>query len=520
MTRCNGCEPLPRKPFLQVAVYGFQRNLLEEEMQMRKRQLSDEEKEIVLRKHGMRCFVTGHPIESEKDLDFHHLKAYGIGGETTIDNIAPVCRKHHRTIGTMSLLEYRDKLKMEEFFDTPDPRKLDHILTQKLGEFGLDISYEVEDSGSSIVLHFIEGRGVYPLYECPVTGTKYFYAVIPAKYLKNDLELQPRPLRKKALWNLYRHLRKHTQISPSICRIDNSHMLLFDGQHKAAAQIWAGRTEVECKVYLEPDAIALKETNLIAHEKLRQMSFYSITLYKKYADIFKHDWNEYMELESGEKSESGFVRFLQSSKNQSKAQANKKILSALMNDVLDNPDNKLVEYIAEKNRTRKNPLTTHRLKITFFREFMVPPPTDVEFESEDDHREDEKKNLVQLMNIVAEETLVGKWNPQARDAEHKKAKRIYLSGSVRGWVPLLKDVIAQVLLVYDTDERKRIFFREISDDDFEIVKKRVERLFSHTVWVDPDPDIDKQLKVNDASHTKDFMKEKDLNAAWVLGMEY
>jgi len=73
----------------------------------------------------------------------------------------------------------------------------------------------------------------------------------------------------------------------SIC-MSNSwcNILLFDGQHKAAAQVWLGRPAIECKVYIEPDQRKLRETNLSAHEKLRQMPFYTSTLIAKYRQVF------------------------------------------------------------------------------------------------------------------------------------------------------------------------------------------------------------------------------------------
>src|SRR5215213_6717148 len=107
------------------------------------------------------------------------------------------------------------------------------------------------------------------------------------------------------MWDLYRHFQRNTQLAPSICRFDEKGaLLLFDGQHKAAAQIWAGREVVECKVYIRPIATILKETNLEAHQSYRQMSFYSYELMKKYADIFGEDWDKYVALQ-GRKSEAG-----------------------------------------------------------------------------------------------------------------------------------------------------------------------------------------------------------------------
>jgi hypothetical protein len=330
-----------------------------------RRQISEKEKEEVLKIHGRVCFVTGHPIGSEEKIQYHHIKPYSDERLTHIDNIAPVCEEHHKHLGTMSLQEYRDKLKMEDFFKSSEQRRLDDVLKEKIGTYGQKIAYKI-DSGSQIHITFFDSKeAVFPLHECPATQTKFFHALIPSTNIRNDFDLQPRQLEPKRMWELYRHLLTNTQLAASVCRLVEGQILLFDGQHKAAAQIWLGRSSIECKVYVEPDSRKLKETNLAAHEKLRQMPFYTSTLIKKYGDIFGADWEEYVS-HPGTKTEDGFVRYLVSSKGKKRAEAIKEIRLALIKDILEStePKNKIIEFIAEENRTRKNPLTHHILHLS------------------------------------------------------------------------------------------------------------------------------------------------------------
>ncbi|MCX6630398.1 MAG: hypothetical protein NTW28_22495, partial [Candidatus Solibacter sp.] len=184
--------------------------------------------------------------------------------------------------------------------------------------------------------------------------------------------------------------------------------MLFDGQHKSAAQIWAGRKALDCKVYVDPDIRLLKDTNLIAHDKLRQMAFFTSTLIAKYSDIFKQEWEEYLE-RPGEKNESDFVVFLRN-RGKTTTEAKKMLMSAIENDVIDDPANRLAEFIAERNRTRKSPVSISILQKTFFKEFILPPPTTMEFEGPDDCRAQEKDNLVRLLSVIADKQLPqGDW---------------------------------------------------------------------------------------------------------------
>jgi len=496
---------------------------------MVKRQLNEQEKQEVIRKHtkegALRCFVDGHPIEDEEQVEFHHIMPFGEGGPTNIDNIAPVCKEHHRRIRTLSLQEFRDKLELDHFFEEgfkkADGVRLDDVFAHKLGEQGFGKPCRWEQVGSQIKLYWEEGQPeTFPLYQCPVTDFTYFYALIPVKHLRNDAELQPRPLEPARVWELYRHFLRYTQLSPAVCRLVEDQILLFDGQHKTAAQAWAGRRRIECKVYLDPDARLIKETVLVAHDKLRQMPFYTSTLITKYSALFQEDWEEYMD-RPGPKSEKGFVEFLIRVKGYPKAEAVKRLRFAIENDVLEDPENKLREYIAEKNKTRKNPLTIYAVQRTFFNEFITPPPMDVEFESPQDYRKAEKGNLIRLLNLIVDTTLTGRWNPEAKNAAHRTAERIYAAGALRAWIPMLRAVIARALNLIDDEERKKVFFRQIDEPTFaQVIDPLVSRLFSHKIWSDPDPEIDANLRVNNPEHVKQFFKTKGLSAEWLFGIQY
>ncbi|CAN5191773.1 hypothetical protein BH10PSE11_BH10PSE11_08210 [soil metagenome] len=344
---------------------------------------------------------------------------------------------------------------------------------------------------------------------------QYFYSVLPIEYVCNDAELQPRPLEQKRVWELYRHLSAHTQLAPAICRLVDNKVMLFDGQHKSAAQIWAGRKALDCKVYIEPDIRKLKDTNLIAHDKLRQMPFFTSTLIAKYSDIFKQEWEEYLE-KDGTKTESDFVSFLRV-RGKTTVDAKKMLQMAIEQDVIETPSNRLSDFIAERNRTRKNPLSISILEKTFFREFIVPPPIDVEFESANDFRDEEKNNLIRLLSLIAEKQLVGRWNPDANNAAHQKAERIFGAGAMRAWVPMLRDVVAQILHLYGEADRKKILFRNIDQQQWNLIEDRFDRMFLHKIWDDPNPDVTSQLKVNAVEQVRGFMVSHGLTVNWILG---
>jgi hypothetical protein len=291
--------------------------------------------------------------------------------------------------------------------------------------------------------------------------------------------------------------------------------MLFDGQHKSAAQIWAGRKYLDCKVYIDADIRRLKDTNLVAHDKLRQMPFFTSTLIAKYSDIFKQEWDEYVE-RPGRKNESDFVAFLHV-RGKTKAEARKMLQMAIEQDVIEAPDNRVSDFIAERNRARKNPLSISILEKTFFREFILSPPTEVEFEGAEDFRGEEKKHIIRLLSLIADKQLVGRWNPDANNAAHQRAERIFSAGAMRAWVPMLRDVIAQVLQLYDAADRERVLFRTITEQQWSLIEGRVQKLFDHKIWEDPNPDVVSQLKVNAVEQVRNFLSSQGLTVNWVLG---
>jgi hypothetical protein len=463
-----------------------------------RRQISEAEKESVLKSQGMRCFIDGHPVEDAAEVEFDHIHPFAEGGASEVGNIGAVCRKHNREKGTLTLSEFRDKVALRRFFEGAKKRRLDDLLEARLGKGGYGQPVNIELTDSSAALYLDSGPFETPLAECPATHERYFFAMLPVAVLRNDTDLQPRALELNRVWELYRHLRTHTQLAPAVCRLVDHSVLLFDGQHKAAAQVWAGRDRVDCKIYVEPDIRRLKETNLSAHDKLRQMPFFTSTLLEKYAAMAREDWEVFLEM--------------------SKADAVKRIRSMIYQDAIEDPTNQLRDYITEENRGRANPLTMSRLEKTFLAEFVTAPPLNDEFESDGYHRDEEQRNLVRLFNLVVDHSLADRWAPDRDDASHKRAARQFSAGALRAWVPFLRDSVAAGLQLFDHEDRARLFYRELTDGDFMVIQRLLTRLLSHKVWDDPATELN-DLRYDNAERAKEMLRRFGLTPNWILGGE-
>ncbi|MCL4378151.1 MAG: hypothetical protein M1409_07215 [Actinobacteria bacterium] len=463
------------------------------------------------------CVIGSHPIDDKNNIEYHHLNPFSNKTKPCPSNFGVVCKGHHREIGTLSINEFKTLKEMEILFKDTAGVKLNDVVRLKLrGKKGNNkVDFEENIAGDTIKVNVSDDLKDYsycadlPLYTCPATGFKYFYIVLSPVLMHNDEQLQPRPLEFKRLWDLYRHLLVNSQLTPSVCRLEGNNIFLFDGQHKAAAQIWAGREEIECKVYISPDIKILKETNLAAHDRLRQMPFFASVLINKWASIFNEEWKDYMDM-NGEKSEAGFVSFLVNM-GKKRSDAINMIESDIYDSIIEDKENEIIKYIAEYNSDGKKPLTISRLKQVIFKKFIAGPPLLIDIEESDRLREFERKNLITLLNLIARYTLEGKWNPEKDDESHKISERIYLTGSFKAWSSILKDVIAAVLELYEENERKEILLREINESSWESIEECTSLLFEKRVWLDESQENYNNLRAGNENLVRKYLSRRGIS---------
>jgi hypothetical protein len=90
------------------------------------------------------------------------------------------------------------------------------------------------------------------------------------------------------------------------------------------------------------------------------------------------------------------------------------ILDAVRDSITLNQDNKLKDYIDFGGRGKERPLSYSTVEKTFYSFFIfqdvLDTPIDYQFESGENPRELEKNQILDLMNIIAEEIYIGKYD--------------------------------------------------------------------------------------------------------------
>ena len=493
------------------------------------RQLTDDEKDRVVQQHGRVCFATGHTVGDDEPVWFDHIRAFSTGGMSETNNIAPMCAQHNLDKGTLPLFDFRAKLRLEEFFSRGDRLTLGDLLNYLLdrgdiSNYGLPIN--VRNSGDILKVESATFSSEFQLSRCPITGWAYFYATLPIDILGSDddhdqtIGLQPRYLIFDKVFELFRHFQTSPVLQPSLGRVVNGKIRLFDGQHKAAAILWNDRRQLECKIYVEPDMRLLNQTNISAHEKFAQTRFYTSIMVLKLGSQFGTDFDEYKNLEDGQtKSEAGFVNYLKSKDSLTQGEISKRFRSFLYNSILEDQDNRLARLVAVGNRaTDERPITLNGLASSLFASFLFREPVGDNMTTDSYRRGLETENMVKLMNML-DDLGLNQWSPKAtKSNEHQlKLSRLVRARFMKAWAELLKDVVCVQLSLNDTDERARPLYRELRNEQLEKIRSCIARLVDWKMWGSPvGTEIDR-VRMDKHSMVKDWVREKGLTTGYLMG---
>ena len=85
------------------------------------------------------------------------------------------------------------------------------------------------------------------------------------------------------------------------------------------------------------------------------------------------------------------------------------------------------------------------------------------------------------------------------------------------WSQLLRDAVCAKLDLEDADDRLKPFYRELSDNDFQKIRKIAERLIAWPMWMAPaNSEIDSYMAGN-KSTLKEWFRGKGLTTGYLMG---
>ena len=297
-----------------------------------------------------------------------------------------------------------------------------------------------------------------PLLDDKLSGMQSFFASVPLQYLHHDDRINPRSIGSNIRGLIEEFVAKRPQLHVALGwwapTEDGAGMLkVFDGQHKAAAQILLGVHELPIRVFVEPDTNVLLQANTHAGGKLRQVAFDAAVMRHLGSTLYVERVNQYRDLrglrdDDYSFSEHDLVRFFRGERREME----RYIVDAQRDGVTHDFTNKLLEFVEWAGKGADRPLSYTAIERSFFKEFLykkaLDSPIDQGLEQGTNPRQLEREQLVRIMSLFAEIFFVGQWDPET--GGRKLESRVQhgdtiQEGHLRAWRVAREEVLANVL---------------------------------------------------------------------------
>jgi hypothetical protein len=378
--------------------------------------------------HG-HCFICEQDVDlvvHKDEIDIDHVVPLKVGGKDDPSNFALTHASCNRSKQASNLevarvLQRFARLKEQLAEENRAPNLGDLLKREGGGNQALGFKLE----GNEIVYSF-SALGDNTLYRVPnykdeLSGFRYFFAKVPIEYLAHDARINPRAIGANISKLVEEFHQGRPQLHVPLAWIDSSQgksaIHIFDGQHKAAAQILLGVKVLPVRVFIDPDPETLITANTNAGTTLKQVAFdksvqrhLGSTLYWDRIDRFQKETGRQDEDLSF--SERDLVSYY---KGQSR-EIKRYILDSVRDWVTSHPDNRLRDFIDFGGRGKERPLSYSTIDKTFYSFFIyqevLETPINWRFEEGENARELEKSQILTLMNLIADEIYVGKFDPE------------------------------------------------------------------------------------------------------------
>ena len=207
-----------------------------------------------------KCYICDEPIDLEihnGSLDIDHIESFIEGGANEANNYALTHQSCNRSKGAMDVRVARRVKEMEKL----------HQQARHAGNRGANLNDVLEKYGGGkarlrikfeqdeVQLGFPEANDnriqSFPLYSDKLSGMRYFFTVVPLEYIHHDDRINPRDIGGSVRKLVEEFLRGNPQLHIGLGWWEPDQdgagfLKLFDGQHKAAAQIMLASESCPC----------------------------------------------------------------------------------------------------------------------------------------------------------------------------------------------------------------------------------------------------------------------------------
>jgi len=421
----------------------------------------------LLDRQSKRCFICNKVIDlvlHAGQLDVDHIIPRADDGPDEENNFALTHATCNKQKGASDLRVARRLVEFEELQAAAVAQgergaNLGHVLARydgakaqlRLRRSDGTVEFALPEAGENEITRL-------PLNMDSLSRMEYFFTVLPLKYLHHDDRINPRSIGASIRGLIEEFLQGRPQLHVALAWWSPGAdgcgpVKVFDGQHKAAAQIMLGMKELPVRVFVEPDTNVLLVANTNAGSKLRQVAFDAAVMRHLGSSLFAERVRQYQEMKGLPEnnysfSEKDLVAFFRGERREML----RYIVDAVRDSITHNKDNGLMEFVEWAGKGADRPLSYSAVERTFFREFIykraLEMAIDEGMERGDNPRVLEREQMVKLMSLLAEIFFVGKWDPEigGRKLEYRLQKGDPIPEShLRAWRIAREEILASVL---------------------------------------------------------------------------
>ena len=371
-----------------------------------------------------KCFICGEEIDLDLNpTNIDHIKPLVTGGKDDESNMAVTHENCNKSKQDADLEVARSMAQLSKIFKTAEENHETPSLKHVLAHFGgsrFDFSYKIEENKLMYAFSSIGDDTIRAteIFTDDLSKEQTAFIQVPIQYLYHDEIINPRGINSSIRLLIKEFHKGNPQLHISLARLDNGKIKVFDGQHKAVAQIMLGTKQLLVRLFIHTDVDRMIETNTTAGSKLKQIAFdKSIvrqlhdTLYNE--RIRKYQLDHALAEDNYSFSEANLVDHFKGERGNIRAY----IINSQKNLVTKNADNKLQSYINFEGRGSELPLSYSTFEKTLLTRFVNAKTilnTSLDYRCDEglNPRILEKEQLVQLCNILAEEILIGRYNTE------------------------------------------------------------------------------------------------------------
>ena len=477
---------------------------------------SEEERRQLIRRlltlQGNKSYISGRDIDLRIDqVEVDHIIALDRGGDDDESNWGVVISSENASKGKRDLQLLKYIYQFRNHRDKYLALKRDFTFGDALGELFTERKEIIYDlAGDTITLKF-KSNGETEVLKYPIisdnldNSIKSFVGMVPVEIVNHDSSINPRSIVDLEVM-IEEFYNKNPQLFPSLATFDltssgKAKIMIFDGQHKAAAQFYLRSKMLFLRVFVNIDKAKIKKTNLRAHTIVAQIHFPKLIQDKVGHDLFSVEFEPFADKTDHTKSsELSFIKQDEINDEYRNYLVNYYKYNSLIDE--DGERHPILDFVETISARSKNyPISYDTLEKTFLRLIFLKP-SEERLDKSIPLRRSEIASLQKIMALFVERVLKAKFNlemgiykieeklfdePNSIPDDHLIGYRICRQAAFLIWINEFKKAAARLLVTKNRYSNakwrdERILWANITDEDFEIIGNMFDVIRKHKIW--------------------------------------